>query len=151
MSTENSTFLLKTLNSDAENPTESRKKIPRKVVHCSDGIYEEYSTDEEEIEEQKRQEQEQRKRALIDPKTLSWGPWIFHMSWLLGTGLLNRCDHYGEKLAWFFGITSPKYYWEIQEFKKMKEEEAERQKQEAENTSGWNCDTKPKQVLDQPQ
>lgn len=37
----------------------------------------------------------------------------------------------------FFGITSPKYYYELEEFKKMQEEEAERKKQEAENTAGW--------------
>ena len=37
----------------------------------------------------------------------------------------------------FFGITSPKYYWELEEFKKMKEEEEERKKKRADNTAGW--------------
>ena len=37
----------------------------------------------------------------------------------------------------FFGITSPKYYYELEEFKKINEEEEERKKKEAENTSGW--------------
>ena len=62
-----------------------KKKVPRRVVHCSDGVYEEYSTDEEELEERKREEEIQRKRALINPKTLPWYPWVFHMSWLAGS------------------------------------------------------------------
>jgi hypothetical protein len=32
------------------------------------------------------------------------------------------CDTAGEKLAWFFGITKPKYYAEIQEYERMDEE-----------------------------
>jgi len=32
------------------------------------------------------------------------------------------CDTAGEKLAWFFGITQPKYYAEIQEYERMDEE-----------------------------
>ena len=48
----------------------------------------------------------------------------------------------------FFGITSPKYYREIQEFKKMQIEEAERKKEEAENTSGWtNIGNSPSEVI----
>ncbi len=34
----------------------------------------------------------------------------------------EACDTAGEKLAWFFGITKPKYYAEIQEFERMDEE-----------------------------
>ncbi len=37
----------------------------------------------------------------------------------------------------FFGITSPKYYYEIEEFKRSQEEEEERKKEEAINTHGW--------------
>ena len=29
----------------------------------------------------------------------------------------------GEKLAWWFGITQPKYLYEIEEYKRMKQEE----------------------------
>ena len=84
------------------------------------------------------EEEERKKRALLDPKTLTWLPWFWHMSWLSGSTLLSYCDHYGEKLAWFFGITSPKYYWEIEEFKKMQEEEKERKKKEKEENFGWS-------------
>ena len=32
-------------NTDPEAvPPPKKKKVPRKVVHCSDGVYEEYST-----------------------------------------------------------------------------------------------------------
>jgi len=133
-------------------PPPKKKKVPRKVVHCSDGVYEEYSTDEEEIEERKREEEIQRKRALIDTRTLKWFPWIFHMSWLTGTTMLAYADHWGEKLAWFFGITSPKYYWELEEFKKMEAEKEERKKKEAEDNFGWTEKEKnnEEKIIEQP-
>ena len=34
----------------------------------------------------------------------------------------EACDTAGEKLAWFFGITKPKYYSELQEYERMDEE-----------------------------
>ncbi len=108
------------------------------MIHCSDGVYEEYSTDEEEIEAQRQAEEEKKKRAMIDPKSLPWSSRVLHYLWMAGSGSMYYFDSWGERLAWFFGITSPKYYWEMQEFKRMKEEEEERRKKEAENTSGWN-------------
>jgi len=140
------------LDVDPEAAPQKKIKVPRRVVHCSDGVYEEYSTDEDELEERKREEEKQRKRALIDPKTLSWYPWIFHMSWLTGSTILTYADHWGEKLAWFFGITSPKYYWELEEFKRMNAEEEERKKKEAEETYGWaeKGEENQDKVLDQP-
>ena len=76
------------LDVDPEAAPQKKIKVPRRVVHCSDGVYEEYSTDEDELEERKREEEKQRKRALIDPKTLSWYSWMFHMSWLTGSSCL---------------------------------------------------------------
>ena len=32
-----------------------------------------------------------------------------------GSRFVSVCDAVGEKLAWWLGITSPKYYYEIQE------------------------------------
>ena len=52
----------------------------------------------------------------------------------------------------FFGITSPKYYYELEEFKKMQLEEEERKQKEAENTAGWlEQGSQGGQVMDQPQ
>ena len=56
-------------------------------------------------------------------------------------------DNWGEKLAWFFGITSPKYYWELEEFKKMSAEEEELKKKEAEENFGWTEKGEESQVI----
>jgi len=140
---------MKTTNQSqpAENP--KKKKIPRRIIHCSDGIYEEYSTDEEydELEDKPEQKQE-----IVDPKSLTWVPWMVYYSWLAGSTFFQYCDSWGEKLAWFFGITSPKYYYELEEFKKMQLEEEERKQKEAENTAGWlEQGSQGGQVMDQPQ
>ena len=64
-----------------------------------------------------------------------------------GSTVLTYADHWGEKLAWFFGITSPKYYWELEEFKRMNAEEEERKKKEAEETFGWAEKGEENQVI----
>ncbi len=38
---------------------------------------------------------------------------MIHYTWFAGSSVLGYCDDWGEKLAWFFGITSPKYYYEL--------------------------------------
>lgn len=48
------------------------------------------------------------------------------------------CDDAGEKLAWFLGITKPKYYGEIQEFQRMDEEEREAWRQEFQDVQQTN-------------
>ena len=68
------------------------KKVPRKIIHCSDGIYEEYSTDEEPEETEQKQ--------ITDPKTLSWIPWMMYYSWLAGSTVFYYADSWGESLAW---------------------------------------------------
>ncbi len=51
----------------------------------------------------------------------------------------------------FFGITSPKYYYEIEEFKRMQEEEEERKKEEAANTHGWQSENQDREIeMSQP-
>ncbi|XP_066282078.1 protein FAM177A1-like [Branchiostoma lanceolatum] len=96
-----------------------KKKQPRRVLHCSDGIYEEFSTDEEdEVDE-----------PTVDPKTLTWGPYLwFYTTFMAGRGLA-ACDFLGEKLAWFFGITSPKYQYAIDEYERMKRQDKEEQEE----------------------
>ena len=48
---------------------------------------------------------------------------MVHYTWWFGSGFLGYCDFFGEKLAWALGITSPKYYYEIEDFKRQQEEE----------------------------
>ena len=59
-------------------------------------------------------------RAVVDPRTLSWLPWAVWLAAATGGSFLAACDRAGEKLAWWLGITSPKYYYEIQEALRMK-------------------------------
>ncbi|CAF3453158.1 unnamed protein product [Rotaria socialis] len=61
----------------------------------------------------------------IDPSQLQWLPWIWYYTKKSAKKGYEVCDTTGEKLAWFFGITKPKYYSEIQEYERMDEEERE--------------------------
>ena len=46
--------------------------------------------------------------------------------------MITVCDYLGEKLAYVFGITTPKYQYAISEFERMQEEEEEERKLEEE-------------------
>ncbi|CAD5119691.1 DgyrCDS8283 [Dimorphilus gyrociliatus] len=113
-----STISMSEIHLQKENTsiTIGKKKEPRRRVYCSDGVYEEYSTDEEEPVELP---------PPVDPKTLTWAPWIGYYFRHVGLKTLNAADYLGEKLAWFFGITSPKYQYIIDEVNRRNAEENE--------------------------
>lgn len=48
---------------------------------------------------------------------------MLHKTCKLGTSVLAGCDYVGEGLASFLGITTPKYSFEIEEFKRMQAEQ----------------------------
>lgn len=121
-----------------EDPVPKPKRVPRRVIHCSDGVIEEYSTDEEQ-DQIDLAKQSQVANPRPDPKSLAWMPWMIHHTWFAGATVLSYCDFFGEKLAWFFGITSPKYYYEIEEFKRMEEEEKERLARQDAEMRGWQA------------
>ena len=73
----------------------------------------------------------------MDPSSLTWIPWLVYLAWIGATGTLRICDAAGEKLAWWLGITSPKYYYEIQEAKRMQKEEEERKSRQDAEMAGW--------------
>lgn len=50
--------------------------------------------------------------------------------------ILAACDYVGEKVAAALGITTPKYEYEIEQFKKM-EKEREKVKEEEKTVGGW--------------
>ncbi|ELU16309.1 hypothetical protein CAPTEDRAFT_221099 [Capitella teleta] len=107
-----------------EAAQEKKTRVPRRILHFSDGILEEYSTEEEESEDE---------MDAINPSTLSWFPWLRHQFGSLAYSTFSAADVCGEKLAWFFGITSPKYQYAIDEYNRMrKEEEEEKQRDERE-------------------
>lgn len=57
-----------------------------------------------------------------------------YKAWRAGSSVLSAFDYMGESLAWFFGITTPKYYFELEEYKRR---EAEK-KAEQEEAKGWS-------------
>lgn len=138
MSAPNSTTIDKS-NVARKEKKDKKNRVPRRVIHFSDGVIEEFSTDsEEEAIKAKEIEDEKKKKALIDPKTLRWIPWMLYYTWFMGSTTLGYCDFIGEKLAWWFGITSPKYYYELQEFQRMKEEEEEEESRRKVDEFGWS-------------
>lgn len=50
--------------------------------------------------------------------------------------VLAACDYVGEKVAAVLGITTPKYEYEIEQFKKI-EKEREKVKKEEQTVGGW--------------
>ncbi|GFG34684.1 hypothetical protein Cfor_10910 [Coptotermes formosanus] len=106
------------------------EKVPRRIIHFSDGTIEEYSSDEDEPDESTQV-------TSINPSTLRWGPWIWYHTVNAGIKSLKVCDYLGEHLASFLGITTPKYQYEIDEYDRMMAEEEERKKKQDMELGGW--------------
>ena len=69
----------------------------------------------------------------VDTKKLRWMPWFWHFTKKSAKKTLAAADYVGEKLAYFVGITSPKYQYEIDEYNRLKwEEEKEKEREDAE-------------------
>ena len=118
----------------------SKTKVPRRIIHCSDGVVEEFSTDDEDDEDENdtlHDESAPPATTVVNPQRLSWLPWVVHYTVFAGKGIFKYCDHYGEKIAWFLGITSPRYYYEIEDFKRTQEEEEEEARKNKLETVGW--------------
>ncbi|XP_072041785.1 protein FAM177A1-like [Amphiura filiformis] len=94
-----------------------KKRVPKRVIHFSDGIMEEYSTDEEDGGDDEPSEPQ------VDPKTLAWVPYLWYYFLYASTSTLSACDFVGEKLAYMLGITSPKYQYAISEYNRLMDEE----------------------------
>lgn len=65
----------------------------------------------------------------------NWTPWMIHKMSKTGSSVLMGCDYVGEKLAAFLGITTPKYSYEIEQYKKMKQEQKQMAKEDMESAS----------------
>ncbi|KRT84122.1 hypothetical protein AMK59_1351, partial [Oryctes borbonicus] len=111
---------------EPENQSNVKVRVPKRVLHFSDGILEEYSDDETDNTSPKEEQ-------VVDPKSLTWGPWLIFKAWMAGTSTLAAIDHVGEYLADFFGITTPKYQSEINEYERIQA----RRKELEETRRGW--------------
>lgn len=132
----------------SDNPTDAKisngsgdeqnvkKRVPRRILHFSDGTLEEYSTDEDDLDGPIKKTHVSELNA-VDSKSLNWAPWFWYKTMSASTKTLAACDYVGEKLAGFFGITSPKYEYEIDFYETMKREEEEKKKQRDLEMGGW--------------
>ncbi|XP_043249639.1 protein FAM177A1 isoform X2 [Colletes gigas] len=132
------------LNESSSTDTQGLKpkKRPKRILHFSDGDLEEYSEDETDAPE------ENITTSHIDPKTLNWMPWAWYQTSWFGTKLLDGCDYAGEWLANFFGITSPKYQFEINEFYRLQALENEMTHKQDLEMGGWNEQNKNNLIHD---
>ncbi|XP_030758335.1 protein FAM177B [Sitophilus oryzae] len=126
-------------NADNISQVSYSVKTPKRVLQFSDGVLEEYSTDEEEQEENKKTE------IISAADNLPWSTWLFYKALSAGNSFLSVIDYCGDHLAWFFGITTPRYYFELEEYKRRQELE----KKQAEKEKGW-CDNKETVQIDEP-
>ncbi|KQL60116.1 hypothetical protein AAES_11008 [Amazona aestiva] len=121
-----------------------KKKIPRRVIHFASGeTMEEYSTDEEEDEQEKKD-----LLPPVDPTTLTWGPYLWFHMLRVATSTLSVCDFLGEKIASVLGISTPKYQYAIDEYYRMKREEEE---EEQENRMSEEAERQHQEQQNKPQ
>ncbi|KAF4526221.1 hypothetical protein B566_EDAN001906 [Ephemera danica] len=133
--------MLRDLPTDLNSGKEPRK---RRVLHFSDGIVEEFS---DEDEYQVDSAPQKITEPPVDPKTLPWGPWFAHQTVAAGSSVLKVCDYLGETLANLFGITTPKYEYEIEEYKRTIKREKEKKAKDDLEMGGWrepNAEGAPK-------
>ncbi|XP_062554731.1 protein FAM177A1 isoform X2 [Armigeres subalbatus] len=103
-----------------EKDIEVQVRAPKRVLHFSDGTLEEFSDDDQD------QVDAAGKDVVVmdvDESKMNWSDWMLHKTCKLGTSVLAGCDYVGEGLASFLGITTPKYSFEIEEFKRMQAEQ----------------------------
>ncbi|KAK2826350.1 hypothetical protein Q5P01_020564 [Channa striata] len=115
-------------NVEMGEPAGAKKtgRIPRRTIYFASGeTMEEYSTDEDEEEEQPV-----KKDVIpVDTSKLTWGPYFWFQMWRMGTSTISVCDYMGERLASLFGITTPKYQYAIDEYYRVKKEEEEEEEE----------------------
>ncbi|XP_060866195.1 protein FAM177A1-like isoform X1 [Metopolophium dirhodum] len=99
-------------------------------TYFSDGCVETAGTDETDLL------REESKTNSIE-STNNWPSWLFKQSVVIGYGALNTVDYLGESLANFFGITTPKYQFEINYHNNIMQEMNAEKVVNEENMKGW--------------
>ncbi|KAF5302833.1 hypothetical protein FQA39_LY02013 [Lamprigera yunnana] len=111
-------------------------RTPKRIIHFSDGVVEEYSDDDVQSITSIGQTHN---ADVVDARQLTWTSWFMYKAWSAGRVALAACDYMGEGLAHFFGITTPKYWAEIEEYNRNEAEKKEREQQ----AEGWSEPTNP--------
>ncbi|XP_053669666.1 protein FAM177A1 [Anopheles nili] len=101
-----------------EKDVEVRVRAPKRVLHFCDGTLEEFSDDDTD-------QVDNPEPAPVDESKLKWSEWMRYKTCKFGSTVLAGCDYVGEGLASFLGITTPKYSYEIEQFKRMQAEQHE--------------------------
>ncbi|KYN45201.1 hypothetical protein ALC56_00451, partial [Trachymyrmex septentrionalis] len=123
------------LQDNLDTETQCKRKLskkPKRILQFSDGVMEEYSS-EDEVDTPKNKIVSQ-----IDTKNMNWLPWAWYQTTWLSSKMLDGCDYVGECLANFFGITAPKYQFEINEFYRLQALEKEMIHKQDLEMGGWN-------------
>lgn len=110
-------------------------RVPRRILHFSDGTMEEYSTDEDEPDAPQPDAIDHLRAE--NPRSMGWAPWAWWWFRYAGYRSLGGVDNLGEKLAYMLGITSPKYQYELDEYYEMKKKEEEEKAQRDVEEAGW--------------
>jgi len=109
------------------------KSCKKKLIHFSDGSTMEVEDDQDSVDKTEfkslvkcpevvhpsTNHQESSSLPSIDTKRLSWREWIKHYSVKSASSVMDGLDYSGETLAYYLGITSPKYQQEIEEYNRM--------------------------------
>jgi len=114
------------INSRVKINKRGKVKVPRRLIHCSDGILEEYSTDEDESDAEEEYQ-------FPDPATLTWMGYAWYLTVKTAFGGLAVADYLGEKFAYWLGITSPKFEYELNQLQREAIEDKEEITLEQEN------------------
>lgn len=112
---------------DGKESTRRKKRVRRKKIHFrSDFVKDESSSsDEDDSKEKKKFDIQER-----NPADLNWPLWCWYYTVYVAVGGFRVAEYCGEKLADFFGITSPKYQYVINEYHRLRQEEQEEEEAE---------------------
>ncbi|XP_055695806.1 protein FAM177A1 isoform X2 [Lutzomyia longipalpis] len=117
---------------EGENDVNLSIRRPKRVLHFSDGILEEYSDTEDEVDQNKNKVDV----APVDESQMDWPTWMIHKAGQTKDSVVAGCEYVGEALASFLGITTSKFDLEYEEYKRREEEER-LQKEESQGSQGW--------------
>jgi len=117
-------------------------KTPKRILHFSDGVLEEYSD-----EEDTGSDIENNSQMQLVVKSWPLITYIASSVFWFGSQALKVCDYMGEGLANILGITSPKYQYEIDEYNRIVDEDIHLKEKQLSHFSGWTQSDHNKHVI----